>query len=324
MRGLGKHILWLGLLFCSCSIRPEVVRVVEGERLVGRYVDERAYEAYLRGMIAEQMGHYGDAEQAYLQAHDADIDGVELIVRLGAVQCRQAGKETSARETFGKALEVDSSYGPLFVERARCLLRTRDFDGAMRDARRALVLQSKDEESSAVLAEALEGQGKKREARAVLEAFQIWSGTNSQKTNVQIGSQSEAGKHLGLIDDSLLGGRLEEARILGVRARIEPGQIALRAVALGKWEEAREQARFVLSAEPGNGDARVALIAVGEWQEGERLEGVSRFGKWVLLDVLLRRGIEIGVRELMGGMGLMEGDAEGDWLLQSLISRRLR
>ena len=56
-------------------------------RIDGRFIDARAYAAYVRGRLYDQGGSFDQAEQSYAQALTFDAESVELWTRLGAARC---------------------------------------------------------------------------------------------------------------------------------------------------------------------------------------------------------------------------------------------
>jgi hypothetical protein len=71
------------------------------------------------------------------------------------------------------------------------------------------------------------------------------------------------------VDEAIAEGRLSAARHLATTAGISPGELALRAVALGRADLGREQADLALAADPTDGDAWVALVAAADLNRDE-------------------------------------------------------
>ncbi len=289
---LSGFILLASLVLTSgCFGRSDVVRVVRGQSVRGRYIDERAYEAYLRGAIAEQHSKFEDAEQAYATVVDADPEGVDPLVRLGAVRCaRGVANLGPAMNAFRAALRLDPNYGPAYIERARCYMRSKDWTSAEKDARGALAVDPMDLEASVVLAQVLEASGRVADAVVVTDALVIWlpqsvqawraaealatrrrdetrrtyASDHVQRLLVHHGSTPRpmpVPEALQKIDRALCEGAAQQAQNIAVQARLSSATVALRAAALGLFEMAYAEATRLLAADPSDLDAWCALVA---------------------------------------------------------------
>lgn len=301
MKRLAVVVLGVLTTAVGCAGNVQVVRVMDGDEIVGRFVDEQAYEAYLQGEILEQEGNLQGAEQAYQQAHEADPDGVAPLVRLGAVRCgRGSGLVQSAQEAFRLAAEIDGAYGPLFIERARCELARGDVAGAERDARRALWLDARDEEASLILARAFEAGGHVPEAIQVLLGYAVW---RPQAAGVWRALLACAERHhdtfhqkmarerlqqfssvaavtisrrqqLAMIDRAIASGDMPRARSLAIETSVGAGTLGVRAAALGRWDETLDQVSLALGADPSDADAVAALVSIPDSTKAR-----ARFGE---------------------------------------------
>lgn len=110
-----RAFLLLGLV--ACTHPSTVTRVYEGRVVEGRFIAPEAYEAYLKGVIAEEAGDLPTAARAYEEAVDEDGDDPEAYARLGAVRCKLGRKADSA---FGHALRLDRTYAPALAAKAEC------------------------------------------------------------------------------------------------------------------------------------------------------------------------------------------------------------
>jgi tetratricopeptide (TPR) repeat protein len=280
----------------GCLGRPAVVRVVHGEPLVGRFIDERGYEAYLRGSVAELGGRLSEAEEAYAQAHEADPGGVAQLARLGAVRCAQGpSRQADAEQAFQAAIALDRSFGPVHVERGRCALGRGELRDAERDARLGLEADPDDVEASVLLAQVAERSGRAEEAASLLDAMVLWrpEAIEAWRAMAQLAERrgdrarasvararldsvlrrpgaSARGPALAAVDEALARGDLAGARVAAAAARLGEAALAVRAAAAGMWQEAREQAMLVLAADPTDGDALAALLASPGPAEGRR------------------------------------------------------
>ncbi len=284
-----------GVLLVSCCGatagcgHASVARVMEGEEVAGRFIGEQAYEAYLRGAIEEEQGALDAAEQSFREAHEADRDGVAPLVRLGAIRCARAGRLTAqADEAFQAGIGIDPEFGPLYVERARCALRAGDATAAEADARRAMKLDPRDSEATIVLAAALEREARWADAFRILNGYTVWKPDAVdvwraiERTAGRAGDrvrQTEAREHLGgiesrgalplpsgvalaQIDVAIEGGDRDRARRLVLGAGLPIVTVALRAASMGRWEDALQEARLVLAADPTDVNGLAVVLGV--------------------------------------------------------------
>lgn len=276
----------------GCVAQEAVVRVIDGEQVTGRFVDERAYDAYLRASILEQEGQLEAAETAYQEAVEADSEGAGPLVRLAAVRCALGGARTQgANEAFARALELSPSYAPLYVERGKCALSRGQPEAAEKDARAALSLDPKDAEASLLLAKLLERSGRGAEAVALLHGYVTWRPQAAEvwqelrEAAHRTGARAHEGlarerplrssfspsehrrrepgeEALSQIDRLIVRKDTESARAASLAAGLSAGELAVRAAALGQWGLAQEQAAMVLAADPTDPDARAAAMAL--------------------------------------------------------------
>ncbi len=280
------------LLMCGCAL-PEkpVVRVVEGREVPGRFVDVPAYALYVRGVVLEERGDLAGAEDAYRRALQHDPDSAHILARLGALGCRHGWGE--AERSFQAAEAVDPHYELLWRFRARCALRQGRARAAARSAEMAFRLDPDQPEATLLLARVREEQQRPAEAQRLLEALVVrlpdsleawqalrelartrppvalFSHADRQVRRLLIREQPPAPRgaapsEAAPVDDALSAGRLSAARHLAITLGISPGELALRAVTVGRADLGREQADLVLSADPTDGDAWVALVAAAD------------------------------------------------------------
>lgn len=110
-----RAILFLGLV--ACTHPSTVTRVYDGRVVEGPFIAPEAYEAYLKGVIAEEAGDLPTAARAYEEAVDEDGDDPEPYARLGSVRCKLGQSPTKA---FAHALRLDRSYAPALAAKAEC------------------------------------------------------------------------------------------------------------------------------------------------------------------------------------------------------------
>ena len=280
------------LLLSGCvSSSGEVVRVVDGRELPGRYVSDQAYSAYARGALLEAQGDLRGAARAYGQALEVDPPNAPIWTRLGALRC-QLG-ETGAAQAFARAAEIDAEYAPLFRELARCHARHGKLDAALEAARHAFLLDPDEEQTSLLIASINQRQGRSEQTERWLEGLVAsepdslpgWSALYALAverrdpvkrrraatkiaelggaTSRELSREVERVKLLEL-DHAIRTGELARARRLAIELSISSGGLALRAALQKNSRLAREQAEWILVSDPSNGDAWVALLIAAD------------------------------------------------------------
>lgn len=294
---------------CLCALagcgQEAVVRVMDGDQVVGRFIDERAYDAYLRGALLEREGQLERAQQAYEQAHDADPGGVAPLVRLGAVRCARGPEHLKAAEqAFEAAARIEPAFAALYAERSRCQLDRGLLVEAERDARRALQLDPRDAETTVAYARVLDRTGRTRDAVHVLAGFVIWRPQAPEvwteieaiarkspdavepwvmqlrPRRAEPRSESRAAPRLELVDRAIGAGDLASARAL-TTGRMPASAIAVRAAALGRWQIALDEAAMIASADPHDPDARAVLLAAPDVEQARRRIGADAWSRMI-------------------------------------------
>lgn len=266
----------------------QVVRVYDGESVSERYISPNAYRLFMHAAMAEQAGSLELAKKLYLQAQDEDPESGQIATRIAAVQCRLSNTDgAEVDKFFADAERLDPTYVVLWNERARCCLARVDAKPAQIYAETALRYAPYDMDATILLAESLRAQGLVKQALMALHARALmdespraWQALRHQaaaqydEAFAQLASskletlQYRQYKHdamsaiggglpdvLQRVDNAIYNGDLLTARHWATVARMRASDVAARAAAMGKWAEAREQARLVLSAEPSNPDA---------------------------------------------------------------------
>jgi Tfp pilus assembly protein PilF len=280
-----------------------VVRVVDERPQEGRFISEAAYALFARGAEAEMAGDLGAARRMFELAAGEDPHSPEIWTRLGALLCRE--EPTKAAAAFARAQATDASFGPLYRERARCLVAGGEAPAAIADAERALALDPDDLDTALVRAEALALAGRVDEARRALRAAAVrrpafvepWAALLSlARRTGDTALAREAALHvaslspgtsvarwgtppnprspallaelapLSDLDAALGAGDLAGAQRLALELRMPGAEVALRAAALGLASLAREQAALLLGADPRDASARIALVAAADLQ----------------------------------------------------------
>lgn len=285
-------LLGLAVATTGCFGGPyTVTRVVDGRRVVGPFVSQNAYSAYLQGATLEAEGKNREALVAYEQALRHDPESPDLWTRVGAVKCALGDNPHSA---FARAVALDSEYEAAWAALAHCHLARGEDERALQALRTAVSVEPQRRENIIELARVLELVGKAEEARRWLDALAIAEPKSVEvhrarlelalRTGDRVRVEASARRFVELapdvsrelservpslsplarIDDALLRHDLDEARRLALSARVANGTVALRAVRLGRLSEGRELAQMALAADPADSDARVAAAAVAE------------------------------------------------------------
>lgn len=270
----------------------EVVRVVDGRPMAGPFVPVEAYEAYVRGSLAEASGDDRAALAAFGDAARLDPASPDPSVRAGAAACRLARPDAAA-EAFAAAERVDPRFEPLWRARAECAAGGGRLGEAIAFARRAVSLDPERDATVLLLARLLERAGKPGEAGQWLrglavansESRESWAAVRDQARRVGDGVWEQIAasnlRRLGgealpelplapppsvplpdvvaLVDASLLAGDSGTAALLLQRARGERRWVVPWALALGRVELARQTAERIVGADPADSDTRIAL-----------------------------------------------------------------
>lgn len=119
---IGGAVAVASLPFLSggCSFTPSVTRLVEGRFREGDFVAGAAYDAFVRGALAEADGRDADALNAYETAIARGPSDALPHVRLAATLARVGQPEAADRE-IARALAIDPSFAPALDLRARLL-----------------------------------------------------------------------------------------------------------------------------------------------------------------------------------------------------------
>src|SRR4051794_25201128 len=80
------------VLAAGCATANPVTLMVGGQHIQGRFVQDAAYAAYLKGVVLETRGQNDAAMAAYVEAIRHDPESAELWTRLGALRCAEPTK----------------------------------------------------------------------------------------------------------------------------------------------------------------------------------------------------------------------------------------
>lgn len=324
----------LALSGCAAGHGP-VARLVEGRPIDDTWISADAYASYLAGMLHEQRGELAEAAAQYERALSFDDRSPELWTRLGAVRCQT--HPATLTDAFDRAEALSPSYGPLWLERARCRASLGQIAPALEAGHRAARGLPEQPEVSLLLAGLLERAGRPDEAVLVLRglvarypeykdgwreleatalaadqtALAAYARSRhrdlSERRNTRSREAPEADYDRAL-EGALAEGDLPRARALATRARLSSGELALRAAALGAHDLARAQAELVLGADPSNADARVAALVAADL-EGDNERFARLLSTWQATEELAPLGARLMFELLERRAGTEAGDA---------------
>ncbi|MEZ4442499.1 MAG: tetratricopeptide repeat protein [Polyangiaceae bacterium] len=333
----------------------EVVRVVDGVEIPGRYVADTAYAAYGLGAEWEARGRDEDALRAFVRVIEEDPKSVEAMTRAAAILCR-LDEPARADRLFAAAEDRDADYEPLWRRRAECAERRGDAEAAVGFARRAVAADPERVATVLLLVAALRASGEADEAWAWLSELTqssphdlaVWRAVAETKEPSLVAWRREAAARTAAleerqgadppppgpwdrVDAALLAGDLAGARVAARSAHLDLRRLAARALALGRPTLAVEEARLRVGADPRDADARAALalglVLVGQAEEAvgvaaampEDAELLSPAGRLLVGELLLRMsGVEAASAWLGGQVG--RGEASVDALRQRALA----
>jgi hypothetical protein len=197
--GLGLGLGLIAALFASSGsvgcAAPEVVRVIEGREVVGRFISEGAYAYYARAAQEEAAGGARERVLAALTgAAREDPESVEIWTKLGAAYCqaptRLVQDAAKREEAFARAEARDARFSPLYRERARCALleasagssvegKRRLWQRALGFGERAVALDPEDLAATVLVADLLARLGREVEGGRLLAGFSIRQPTST-------------------------------------------------------------------------------------------------------------------------------------------------
>ncbi|WP_437978995.1 tetratricopeptide repeat protein [Sorangium sp. So ce295] len=272
---------------------PRVARSIDGQIIEGRTIAAHAYALYAIGAEAEARGDLATALEAYELAEDGDPDSADIWTRIGSVRCR-LGRGEAAGAAFERARAIEPDYEPAYREQARCDLSAGRLETALGRIDRAIVLDPDRDDGALLRAEILRRLGRTDDARLALRALVVRRPWSTEAWRALHAAAVEAGDHavaeqaarrlrelaapgaavlgrptpsggqLAEVDEALVLGELRRARRLARDAELTPAEVAVRAAALGRLGEAREQAELVSAADPASAEALVALAVAAD------------------------------------------------------------
>ncbi len=266
----------------GCQSAGYTTRVVHGQPVRGRAVNEGAYAEYLIAVMLETQGEWGAAHEAYRRALSHDDESPEIWTRLGVVACQRADRQ-GADDAFDEALDLDDRYAPAWLGLGECELQGGRIAAALEAGTRAVGLDPHSVPATLLVTRALEAQGKEAEALVWLRGLVTYVPNDPRawialrEAAIRSGDltdEERAGRALTRIrggqaervewaatelDSALAANDLARARAVATDLRLPPAHVAVRAAALGKYALAQEQARLVWRADPNNTEAWIVL-----------------------------------------------------------------
>ena len=270
----------------GCTPRV-VTRSSSGTAYEGRYIPARAYEAYARGVVAEQDGSLEQALAAFEDAAALDPDGAEPLVSAAAILCatNKPGDRTRAEDLLDHAVELSPALARAHFERARCARAGRDLEAARAHAELALVFAPSDEPTLLLLVDIYDAISENSLSEGLLVSHCL-TDHPSRPIALRLLERARAAANEGLVDfaeralsrasataprrpqketlarvdEALLARDLPLARKRALRAGVAQGELALRAYALNLTALARAQATLVAEASPDDVSSRVAWL----------------------------------------------------------------
>jgi Tfp pilus assembly protein PilF len=256
----GLGLLSLCVTFACGAGSGTVVRMADGVRYEGRFVNPSAYAAYLLGVEREAHAEYSAALLAYLEAHAEDPDSPEIWARIGAVRCVSSTPSAgpgAARSAFQRGLQTDPEYFGNYLERARCAERAHAWGQALNDGRAAVAHRPDDEAANLLVARLLDALGRRAEAQDWLAGFRAYHGV-SPRTGRIVGSAR---------------GPDSPIQHAAASAPSAPRSSAFAELGAGNPQAARKRAETELGADPTNSDAWIAsLVACDALHDDECFE----------------------------------------------------
>ena len=250
------------------------VRVVEGTRVVGRYISPNAYEHYIR---AELAGSSGRSEEAALElARAITSDGTSAFLRTRlAEELLALGRIDDARESCETALRFDPQYADARVLLGRVALRHGDPAKAEAEFRLALDADRTCESAYLALAQLYRERGDGGRADGVLRSL-VHRSPASAEPHVLLARSAVARGDLKDAEVELrLAARIDSSSLV---TRIELGRVLLSA---GRASEAEHELRRALERfgpEPRIAELLVqVLVAMDRGAEADAL--VESFDK---------------------------------------------
>jgi tetratricopeptide (TPR) repeat protein len=257
----------------ACGGRQLVERRVDDQTTVGRVVPSEAYAWYARGQYHERNQELESAEYAYDQATQVDRESGSAWGALLRVRCLRNQPDTWQTLDRGRA-EAEEQV-PVLVAASHCAVRQGKGSSAITFARSALTLAPSDEGASLALEASFRAIGDEASADSVVRAFELFQGRP-----LKMGSEvAEEHKMLSpkeareAADLALIAGDLNQARNISVGV-LDPGELALRAMLLGKKDLAIRQAEWITAVDPANGEA-VFVLWIGSIGGGFESSGGS-------------------------------------------------
>lgn len=230
------------LLALGCGSGPMVERQRHGIVETSRVVSPAAYAWYGRAIRYVRLGDTENARRAFKRVLDLDPRSGAAWAGLAKTHC--AASPERARALFEQGLDNAAEKAPVHLGIAQCSLLWGEPDLAVQSARHALLLDPWSPEATTLLVAGLDAMGETEEASRISRAGELFLGESPSQEE-----SAEDAVALALALENLALARQFAA------GHLPSGELAALAYYLGKDDLAKEQADFVLSADPNNADA---------------------------------------------------------------------
>jgi len=253
-------------LLPGCASSRSITRRNGSTVQKGRFIPPEAYAWYARGLHEERNRDFAKAEHSFLSVLSHDEHSGAAWAGLIRLRCDDGGEKLIDVHRGGT--EVGDRPALAHEAMAQCLLQrsasTTDerekkklLRRAVSSAKKAMRAEPASLAAHQILVDTLRAGGKEREALQHVRSFRLF--THSRQAR-PVPEPS--------VDDLLRKSDLTEARSRATGAH-SPGELAARALALGKIELAKEQATLVVRAAPGDADSVAVLHLLGHDQQGK-------------------------------------------------------
>ena len=212
------------------------IRVVDGERVLGRYVSPAAYQHYLQARLCALEGAHAEAVGELRQALGADPDSPELHTLL-ARSYLELGKLDAAAAAVHEALRCDHDAADALVVRAELEERRGELDAARASLEHAIRAEPAHEEAGLRMAELSVRRGDRADALRWLVRTAAERPNDRALRYEIVGLYEELGRtadaeaalrHLSADEPSDVDARLRLGRLFARTGRLELAVVTLR------------------------------------------------------------------------------------------------
>ncbi len=172
-------------LMVACPRAPfPVTRALAGETVEGVYVSPYAYEHYIRGERAFELGRYEEAATEFELARTGPSDDVYVIARLAEAQSL-LGNDRGAERTLAEGDRLAPESEALALARGSIAERAEDLPGALQHYRRAHRFAPRSVEPVLAQARVFSAMSRQAQAARVLRRY-ARDGDNRTEHRVEV------------------------------------------------------------------------------------------------------------------------------------------